>query len=187
MNAIARQIEHAIEQDIRRQKELGSTMRAFGHYWEIVNGKLVNVFHNALPTEGLNNCLNTWLGATAKPAAWYLGLYATAINPAAGWTAANVVATAGEITSAVEGYTQATRPVFTPNAAAAGVCDSVGSEAQYTIATATELLVEGCFLISDNVRGGTTGKLGSAARYPLTRHLQNADDYRLGFRVTLTG
>jgi hypothetical protein len=188
-----RAIETAIEADIRRQKALGSKKSQFGHYWEIVNGvlvrtgELVDVTGNAQPTQGVNNMLDTWLGATAKPAGWYVTLYANAINPASGWTASNFASTAGEITSNTEGFTEATRPQFVPNPAASGVIDSVGTEAAFTIITATELLVEGIAILSSNVRGGTGGVLGSAARYTSTRHLNNGDDYRAGFRVTVTG
>jgi hypothetical protein len=188
MTLIRRRIEEMISADIRRQREQGSKKTAFGHYWEIINGVLQPVVvPNSLPTEGLNNCLDVWLGVVAKPAHWYITLYATAINPDATWTAANVTANSGEITSAVEGFIQVTRPLFTANAAAGGVLDSVGNEAQFTIATATVLSVEGCFVISDNTRGGGAGKLASAARFPQTRQLQNNDDYRLGYRVTMTG
>lgn len=193
MTAHARAVQTAIDASIRRQLEMGSKGRIFGHYWEILNGKLVGVHEavdltkNTLPTEGINHCLDVWLGATAKPAGWYLGLYANAINPAAGWTAANVVATAGEIVSTEEGYESVTRPQFSPTAATGGHKDNVGAEALFEIVSESSSIIEleGVFLISDNARGGTAGKLASAARYPLTRSLQNGDNYRLGYQVAI--
>lgn len=192
MNAERRNLEKLIDASVRRQKEKTPEKTAFGTYWDFRNGILIGVEDNTLPLQGMIAMLNGYFrsGTSPAPANNYLGLYANAINPASGWTAANVVATAGEIVDADEGYSQATRPLFAPATAtgsgATATIDSVGTESQFTIVTASELLVEGVFCISDNAKGGTAGVLASAARYALTRHLNNGDDYRLGFRVTLT-
>lgn len=192
MTTHRRAVEAAIEQSIRRQKEQGSKKRAFGHYWELVNGVLVGIHEeislidNILPTQGINHCLDVWLGNVAKPAGWYLALYQNNVDPAANWTAANVAANSGESTSNTEGYTQATRPQFVPGAAANGAKDNVGNEARFTIATASTVDFNGLFLISDNTKGGTAGFLASAAAMPLTRTLQNGDNYDVGYRVTIT-
>ena len=187
-----RALDKAIAASVAERKALHPECNAFGTYYEILNGELVGLHDapvlspNLLPAEGILDALGTWLGATAKKAAWYLGLYANAINPASTWKAANVAATAGELTSLTEGYSESTRPQFTPNAAANGAIDNVGQEAAFTIATAGTVNIEGAFLISDNTRGGTAGVLGSAARYAQTRALQNGDNYKVGYRVTLT-
>lgn len=180
--AIALAIAAAVTQAKAKHPEAN----AFGTYYEVLNGELVGVHCNMLPAQGLTDCMGTWLGSTAKKGGWYVGLYANAINPASGWTAANVAGTAGEITSNTEGYTEATRPQFTPNAAAAGVIDNVGQEAAFSIVSAGTVTVEGAFLISDNARGGTAGVLASAARYPAPRQLQDGDNYKVGYRVTMT-
>lgn len=186
-----REIDRAIQASVAARQAANPEANAFGTYYEILNGKLVGVHTvevspNILPTEGIVDCLGTWLGATAKKAGWYLGLYANAINPAAGWTAANVAATSGEITSQAEGYSETTRPQFVANAAAAGAIDNVGHEAAYTIVSTGSVSIEGAFLISDSARGGTSGALASATRFPATRIVQNGDNYKVGYRVTLT-
>lgn len=190
-----RTLNRLIDESIRRRKAKNPNQNAFGTYWEKVNGVLVAVhdadpiIENILPTQGIHNCLDVWLGGTAKAAGSYLALYANAVNPAANWTASNVASTSGEITSTSQGYTQATRPQFTPNAAGAtvsGSIDNVGQEAVFTINGTGPVNIEGVFLITNNTRGGTTGVLLSAARYPSTRVLQDDDDYRLGYRVTIT-
>lgn len=187
-----RALESAIAASVAARKAEHPEANAFGTYYEIVNGKLVGVHSepvlspNMLPAQGIKDNLDTWLGATAKKAGWYIGLYATAINPASTWTAANVAATAGEITSTTEGYSEVTRPQFTANASTGGAIDNVGQEAAFTIVSSGVVNVEGAFLISDNARGGTVGVLASAARYPNTRQLQNGDNYKVGYRVTLT-
>ncbi len=187
-----RALDRAIQAFVAERKAKNPGANAFGTYYEILNGKLVGLHDapvltpNNLPAEGIADCLDTWLGSKAKKSAWYLGLYANAINPASSWTAANVAATAGEITSTTEGYSETTRPQFTPNATANGACDNVGQEAAFTIVSSGTVNVEGAFLISDNARGGTAGVLASAARYKATRQLQDGDNYKVGYRVTLT-
>lgn len=186
-------LRNALDANIREQRERHPERNAFGQYWEKVNGVYVAihdaplVHDNLLPTEGLNNVLDVWLGAVAKPAGWYIALYSGAVAPAANWTAANFAANATEITSQTEGYSEATRPQFTPAAAAAnGVIDNIGSEAEYTIVCTTSINVNGVGMLSSNARGGTAGKIASAARYGATRVLQNGDAYEVGYRTTFT-
>lgn len=164
---------------------------AFGTYWEKINGVYVSagcsplVTPNMLPTEGLNNALDTWLGSVSKPAGWYIALYSGAVSPAANWTAANFASNASEITSEAEGYTGATRPQWVKNAAAAGgVIDNIGSEAAYAIVCTTTINVNGVGMLSSNSRGGTAGIIASSARYGSTRTLSNGDNYEVGYRTT---
>lgn len=186
MRYTKRNLEAAIAAAVAAKAAEHPGDNAFGTYYGVLNGEIVDVTCNLLPAQGLTDNLATWLGSTNKKAGWYIGLYANAINPASGWTAANVAATAGEITSLSEGYSETTRPQYTPNAASAGVIDNVGQEAAFSIVSSGTVTVEGAFLISDNARGGTAGVLGSGARYTNPRLLQNGDSYKVGYRVTLT-
>ena len=52
--------------------------------------------------------------------------------------------------------------------------------------TASSLQVQGAALLSDNVKGGTSGVLVSATRFSTPRVLQNTDIYNVGYRVVLT-
>jgi hypothetical protein len=158
---------------------------ASGMYFHSVNGQDERCDPNLLPDASILNILNVVFGATAKQSTWYLSMYANAVSPAANWTQANYAATAGEITSLTEGYTQATRPTWTPGVAAAGQIDNLSARSTFTIACTTSLTVNGAALHSDNTRGGTTGVLGSAARFGQARTLYNDDSFQLGYRVTL--
>ena len=159
---------------------------AAGEYWHSVNGEDMRVDSNLLTTEGLTYILNVGLGATAKPTAFYMALYAGAISPAANWTAASFASTASEITSTTEGYSETLRPTWTASAAAAGVIDNFSTAARFTIVTASSINVNGAALLSSNTRGGTAGVLVSASRYSATRTMYNAETYDLGYRVTLS-
>lgn len=159
---------------------------AVGEYVHMVNGADVRVDRNLIVDEGLKYMLGAALGAVAKLPAFYLALYSGAVSPAANWTAANFAATANEIVSTTEGYTEATRPVWTPGTPTTQL-DNTASLAVFTIATASQLNVNGAALLSSNTRGGTTGVLVSAARYANVRTLAAGDTYQVGYRVTLLG
>lgn len=163
------------------------TMRAqaTGMYVHDVNGMDERCDPNLVTDQGLTYLLGAGLGNTSKITAWYLALFGGAVNPAANWTAANFAATASEIVSGTEGYGEPTRPVFTPGVAAANAIDNVAAKAAFTIATAAQLNVTGAGLLSDNVKGSTSGVLVSATRFASARVLSNTDVFNLGYRVQL--
>ena len=160
---------------------------ANGEYFGRVNGGAwAKEGDNLIPTEGLAHLLNVSLGATAKPAGLYLALFSGATAPAANWGAASFAAVASEIVSQTEGYTAATRPVWTPVNTNTGSIDNLASVASLTIATASQLNVTGAALLTNSTRGGTTGALVSASLYAAPRVFQNGDIYELGYRINLT-
>ena len=89
---------------------------ARGEYFDRVNGGEWRHTANIITDEGFAHLLNVALGASAKPAGYYLAIHSGSATPAANWTAVNYAAAANEITSLTEGHTGATRPVWTPTA-----------------------------------------------------------------------
>lgn len=138
---------------------------------------------NLVPTEGINHIIMVALSNTAKLNNFYLSLYSGNYTPVAGLTAATYAATATEITSGTEGYTQATRPAWVPTLTSAGVLDNYAAKADFTIATATSLTIRGAALLSDPVKGATSGVLISAAKFASDRVESNGNTYSLGYRV----
>lgn len=160
---------------------------AQGEYFGRVNGGAwEKEGDNLITTEGLAHILNVAMGATAKPAGYFLALFSGAAAPAANWTAAGFAATANEITSMSEGYTAATRPAWTPGTATANSIDNLTAVASVTIATAASLNVTGAALLTNSTRGGTGGVLVSASKYAAARTFQNNDTYEIGYRLNLT-
>ena len=158
-----------------------------GEYMDRVNGGEATFTKNLIPKEALVHVLNVAIGSKAKPAGSYLALFNGAAAPADNWTAANFAATANEIVSLTEGYTNATRPEFIPtNADADKFIDNFRNVARVTIATTSQLNVTGVALLTNNQRGGTTGVLLSATKYPATRVFQNGDVFDIGYRITAT-
>lgn len=161
-------------------------VRARGFYVHSVNGKDEQEDPNLIVDQGFLHMLDVTFGATAKISNWYLALYAGAISPAANWTAANFAATASEITSGTEGYSNATRPVFTASSAAANEINNLASKASFAIVTASTLNVNGAALLSNSAKGSTAGVLASATRYAAARVLYNGDVFEQGYRVVLS-
>ena len=158
-----------------------------GEYFARVNGgDWEKEGDNLVVNEGLVHVLNVALGATAKPAGYFLALFSGSTTPAANWTAASFAAVANEIVSQTEGYTGATRPAWTPAVATTGSIDNLASAAQMTIATSGTLNVTGAALLTNSQRGGTTGVLVSASAFAAPRVFQPGDLYELGYRLNAT-
>lgn len=160
---------------------------ACGTYHHSVGGEDLRVDHNLLPDAGILSILNVYFGASAKLPAWYLALFSGAVNPTAGLTAANFAATMTEISSNTEGYSQLTRPQWTPGAAASNTIGNLSAKAAFTIVCTSSITVNGAALISENTKGGTSGTLASCARFAQARTLFNNDPFELGYTVSLTG
>ena len=159
---------------------------AAGEYFDRINGGEWQRTKNLIPTEGLAHILNVAMGSTAKPAGYFLALFSGAAAPAANWTAASFAAAASEIVSLSEGYTNATRPAWTPVNTSTGSIDNMASVASVTIATSSQLNVTGAAMLTNSTRGGTTGVLVSATKYAAARVFQSGDTYEVGYRLSLT-
>jgi hypothetical protein len=157
-----------------------------GLYVHDVNGQDEREDPNLLPDEGLMYLLTVGLYNGTKLPTWNLALYAANYTPLANLTAASFPATASEITSNTEGYTEATRPVWTPSAPATNMIDNLANKAAFTIATASSLTVNGAALISEATKGAVTGKLVSATKFAAARTLYDTDVFNLAYRVQLT-
>ena len=160
---------------------------AAGEYIDRVNDGEWNVTKNLIVTEGLIHILNVALGSTAKPSGYYLALFAASATPTANWTAASFSATASEIVSMTEGYNNATRPQWRPaNATTTASIDNMANVASVTIKTASQLTVQGAAMLTSSAKGGTTGALISATKYPSARVFQDGDIFEIGYRLSLT-
>lgn len=158
---------------------------ASGEYFYDSNGANPESTANLLPTQGLNYMLETSLRNGVQYTQWYLAIFSGAYNPVASVSAATFASAATEITSASEGYTEATRRPWTSAAASGGVTDNVADRAAFTIASANEVVIRGAALLSDPVKGGTNGVLMSIARFTNARTESSGNVFNLGYRVRL--
>lgn len=161
-------------------------IRFKGEYFDRINGGEWQRAKNLVVNEGIAHILNVALGGKAKAAKYYLALFSGSTAPAPTWTAANFAAVASEIVSGTEGYTNATRPEWTPVDTNGNSIDNMAAAAQLTIATSGTLTVTGAALLTNATKGGTTGTLISASKYPVARTFQNGDIYEIGYRLSAT-
>ncbi len=157
-----------------------------GEYFDRINGGEWQRTDNIVVNEGISHILNVALGGKAKTAKYYLALFSGSTAPAPAWTAANFAAVAAEIVSGTEGYTNATRPEWVTVDTNGNSIDNMAAAAQLTIATSGTLTVTGAALLTNSTKGGTTGTLVSASKYPVARTFQNGDIYEIGYRLSAT-
>lgn len=140
---------------------------------------------NLVVNIGLKDMNDTYFTGSAYTATWFIGLYGAAAsnNPAAGDTAASHTGWT-EVTA----YSQATRPAASFGAATTAdpsVISNSGSVAVFSINGTTT--VGGAFLISNNVKDGTTGILFSAADFesPGDRAVVSGDTLNVTYQFSL--
>lgn len=155
------------------------------YFFDTNDGERPGSAKNMLPTQALNYLLEAGLRNGVRHTQWYLAIFSGAYTPVASVDAATFASAATEITSASEGYTEATRRPWTSAAASGGVTDNVADRAAFTIASANEVVIRGAALLSDPVKGGTNGVLVSIARFANPRTESGGNIFNLGYRVRL--
>lgn len=162
-------------------------IHAHGVYRVSVNGGEWDYHENLVTKEGMMHILNIGIGGKAKTAGYFLALHSGNTAPAANWTAANYASVASEIVSLTEGYSNANRPAFaTVDATDQTYIDNYGREAKVNIVATSQLTITGSAVLSTNTRGGTTGVLISATKYPAAYTLNNGDTFDIGYRISLS-
>jgi hypothetical protein len=124
-----------------------------------LDGNLVwrREFDNLVTTAGKNLLGNIVFGATAKSAAWYLGL------KGAGTAAVGDTMSSHAGWSEVTAYDEATREVLTLASFSSGTANNSGSAAVFTINAS--VTVAGVFCVDNSTKGGTGGTLYSAGDF----------------------
>jgi hypothetical protein len=124
---------------------------------------------NAISDEGINYLLDAGFNAVAALNPWYIGLIdSTGFTAIAGTDTMASHAGWAELTA----YSNATRPTWTSGSAATRVITNATAVDFTMNATNT---VKGLFITSNNVKGGTTGKLWSAALFGTATLVNNTD------------
>jgi hypothetical protein len=143
---------------------------------------------NLVPTEGLNHLLNVGVGATAKEAAWYCGIFkGSSYTPAASNTAATTLGSGGLCTECLDADydTPATnRPAYTMAAASGGVITNSASKAEFTINAS--ISVYGAFIASSQAKTATTGVLLAIKAFTAARAVIDTDILYVTYSLTAT-
>lgn len=141
--------------------------------------------HNLIVDQGIMKALGVMFYTDTKIASWYLTMFSGATTPGNTLTAANFATTLAEITSTTEGFSNVTRPVWTPSAPAANVISNQASKATFNVVATTSIEATGGALVSSDVRGGTSGTLWSAGLFDAPRELFNGEAFALGYQTSL--
>jgi hypothetical protein len=151
------------------------------------NLKWVAETPNLVVNVGLQYMAGAALTSTTPITSWYIGLYgaASSNNPASSDTMASHIGWTENTT-----YSQSTRPAAVFAAATnanPSVVTNTANKATYSINGTTT--IGGAFLTSDDVKGGTTGTLFSAADFqaPGDRSVVNGDTLNVTYTFSLAG
>jgi hypothetical protein len=130
---------------------------------------------NLVVTVGKNDLLNQYFRGSAYTAGFFVGLK----------TAGSILATdtmASKTWTEIVAYSNATRPAYTAAVASAGSTNNSASPAVFNInGTAT---VGGCFITTNNTKGGTTGTLFSVADFAASRSVLSGDTLTVTYSIS---
>ena len=160
--------------------------RLKGHYeFKLLgpDGEIVREWEidNLVVNQGLNDLLNVYLDAGSQKTQWYVGLFQGNYAPSLTDTAANGAANATEASQ----YSSATRPVWTPAAAAAQSITNSASPASFTFTA--NLTLYGCAIVSNNIIGGTGGTLFSEAAFAAPQAVTTGSQLLVTYTVGVSG
>jgi hypothetical protein len=130
---------------------------------------------NLVVTVGKNDLLNQYFLGSSYTAAHFVGL-----KTAGSISAADTMSSKSwtEITD----YSNATRPAFTAATPSGGSTSNTASPAVFNInGTAT---VGGCFITTNNTKGGTTGILFSATDFATARSVLSGDTLTVTYTIS---
>ena len=134
-------------------------------------------FPNLVVTTGKNDLLNKYfLNSGTYNAAFFVGLKGTG-TIAAGDT---MLSHAGW--SEITGYSNGSRPTFSPASSTAGSSTNSASPATFTISASNT--VAGCFITTNSAVGGTGGTLFSAADFASSRAVLSGDTLTVTYTVS---
>lgn len=132
---------------------------------------------NLIVDAGVNYALDAALSGGTPVTTWYIGLK-NAGSPAAGDTMASHSGWTEN-----ENYDEATRPQWEEGGVSAKSITNSGNPAAFSINTNGQTIA-GCFLASNNTKGGTTGTLFSAVDFASAKSADDGDSLEVTYTVT---
>ena len=124
----------------------------------------------AVTNEGINHILNVEFKGATQVTSWYMNLFTYNYTPVVGDTAASFPTTAGEATMQIS---EGARQAFNPATSTAQSLTNTASKATFT--AATTFTAYGAGVYSSAVKGGTSGVLFCASKFPTAKSLEAGD------------
>lgn len=177
-------IKQIVKVVLERQRQLMIPVKPSGtlktELWRA--GRIIDTreVKNGVTTVGKNSMLDTFFRNVAPAAAWYHGLIDNASYSAVAATD-TMASHAGWLE--FTGYSQATRPQWSPGAAAAASLTNAVSM-DFSITSAATL--QGGFIVTNSTKSGTTGVLWATALYGTPLVVANGDTVRNTYTTSLT-
>jgi len=150
---------------------------------QIRDGKVIRTetISNGVTNVALDDILDTYFGATAKKAAFYLGLIdSVGFTAVAG--ADTMASHAGWSEFAT--YNEAVRQTWTP-AAASGQAMTGVAVSEFTIGTISNQNLQGLFVTDSSTKSGATGFLWSTALFSSPAPIVTADVFRTTYTLRI--
>lgn len=128
----------------------------------------------AVTTEGVNSLLNTMFKGAPQVTTWYTNVFCADYTPVIGDTAATFPALASEATTQIS---EGTRQALTLSTSTA---KSVGNTANLaTVTAASDFTAYGAGVWSNATKGGISGVLFCAGKFPSARALKTGDQLKI--------
>lgn len=145
------------------------------------DGKQVDEWEvdNLVVNQGLNDILGVYFQGVSQKTSWFMGIFQGNYAPVAADTGANWAVNATECSS----YTSATRPAWSPAAAAAQAITNGASPASFTFNAS--VTIYGAAIVSSNVIGGTAGVLFSEAQFTTPKAVSNGDQLLITYSYSI--
>lgn len=131
------------------------------------NLKWTEAYKNLITTEGLNLLITRSFKTVAPDVNWFVGL------KGAGTIAAGDTMASHAGWAEVTGYSEATRPAFTPGTVASGAVSNSASKAVFT--ANASVTAAGAFLTTNSAKGGASGSLYGVGNFTTSRALESGD------------
>lgn len=128
----------------------------------------------AVMNEGINSLLNVYFKGATQITTWYTNVFCADYTPVSADTAATFPALATEATTQI---TEGTRQALTlANSTAKSVHNTANLA---TITAATDFTAYGAGVYSSATKGGVSGVLFCAAKFPSSRSLKTGDQLKI--------
>lgn len=144
-------------------------------------GEPEEITHNLIVGQGLNHLVGVVLKGDTQITNWYVALFSGDVTVQGSWTASNFAGNATEWTA----YDESTRRAWTGGSVSSGAVDSFSSKASFT-ASSDGQTVRGAALISGSAKGGTSGVLLGATRFPSSKSLDTGEILDVGYGIQLS-
>ena len=160
---------------MENQLKLGGTFI----FEQVRDGEVIDTWEskNIVVNTGLNYILDSALSAATVSTTHYVGLFTNNYTPAATTLITDLV-------EANAKYNETTRPVWTEAGAALQSITNSASPSSFTFNDAETLY--GAFLISNNVKGGTTGTLIAASKFGAARSVLASDVLKVTYTLNIS-